>query len=248
MAKLTTVFWDVDGTLADTEFNGHRVAFNKAFSQFKLGWTWGDNLYADLLHIQGGKKRIAWYAKSIGEVISPELISQIQLAKQVNYRQIVLSGEIKLRIGVKRLINDLKARRVNQWVVTSSNNLSVKALIDFNFNPNDIPFQGFITSDDVMRSKPHPEPYLKAIEGSGTRKENTIVIEDSIAGMISAGSADLATLITLPSQNTNAIKAYNSATAVVDHLGDPLKCCRVLSGPPSSKGRITVDYLQHLIS
>lgn len=36
MNKLCSVFWDVDGTLADTEMDGHRVAFNAALPRRNL--------------------------------------------------------------------------------------------------------------------------------------------------------------------------------------------------------------------
>ena len=54
MNKLKAVFWDVDGTIADTEMCGHRVAFNLAFKDFDLDWNWNENKYLDLLKISGG--------------------------------------------------------------------------------------------------------------------------------------------------------------------------------------------------
>ena len=39
MNKLKAVFWDVDGTLADTEMCGHRLAFNLAFKDFDLDYA-----------------------------------------------------------------------------------------------------------------------------------------------------------------------------------------------------------------
>ena len=58
MNKLSAVFWDVDGTIADTELCGHRVAFNLAFKDFDLEWYWSENKYLDLLKISGGFNRI----------------------------------------------------------------------------------------------------------------------------------------------------------------------------------------------
>ena len=48
MTRLQAVFWDVDGTLADTELNGHRPAFNQAFSDCGLNWNWNEELYTQL--------------------------------------------------------------------------------------------------------------------------------------------------------------------------------------------------------
>ena len=54
--KLQAVLFDVDGTLADTEQDGHRVAFNAAFQQFNLDWHWDVELYGKLLKVTGGKE------------------------------------------------------------------------------------------------------------------------------------------------------------------------------------------------
>ena len=38
MNPLKVVFWDLDGTIADTELNGHRLAYNAAFKEYSLEW------------------------------------------------------------------------------------------------------------------------------------------------------------------------------------------------------------------
>ena len=47
MTWLKGVFWDVDGTLANTEMEGHRPAFNRAFADLGLAINWEPELYAD---------------------------------------------------------------------------------------------------------------------------------------------------------------------------------------------------------
>jgi len=60
MSRLTTLLFDVDGTLADTE-ETHRLSFNKAFRQAGLDWEWSQALYGELLAVTGGKERIKHY-------------------------------------------------------------------------------------------------------------------------------------------------------------------------------------------
>ena len=64
MASLKALFWDVDGTLADTEMDGHRPAFNAAFHDLELPFIWDEELYAALLVIPGGQRRVLHYARS----------------------------------------------------------------------------------------------------------------------------------------------------------------------------------------
>jgi beta-phosphoglucomutase-like phosphatase (HAD superfamily) len=61
---IDAIIFDVDGTLAETE-EAHRLAFNQAFAEAGLDWTWDQALYRDLLKVTGGKERIAHYLSSL---------------------------------------------------------------------------------------------------------------------------------------------------------------------------------------
>jgi phosphoglycolate phosphatase-like HAD superfamily hydrolase len=61
MAEIKALIFDVDGTLADTERDGHRVSFNRAFKDAGLDWDWDVDLYGKLLSVTGGKERIKYY-------------------------------------------------------------------------------------------------------------------------------------------------------------------------------------------
>ena len=56
--RLAALLWDVDGTLAETERDGHRVAFNRAFEGCGLPWRWDDRHYGRLLRVSGGFERL----------------------------------------------------------------------------------------------------------------------------------------------------------------------------------------------
>ena len=58
MSELSALIFDVDGTLADTERDGHRVAFNRAFNHASIDWNWDASLYGELLAVAGGKERM----------------------------------------------------------------------------------------------------------------------------------------------------------------------------------------------
>lgn len=64
--RLSAVFWDVDGTLADTEMDGHRPAFNMAFQELDLPFVWDEALYNRLLAIPGGLRRVKLHAETCG--------------------------------------------------------------------------------------------------------------------------------------------------------------------------------------
>ena len=104
---LKAFIFDVDGTLADTERHGHRVAFNQAFEDSGLDWAWSEVTYGELLAVTGGKERIAHYVKTRGK---PErdradleaLIARLHARKTKNYVALLERSAIPLRPGVQR--------------------------------------------------------------------------------------------------------------------------------------------------
>ena len=70
MTYLEGVYWDLDGTIANTELEAHLPAFNFAFNDFNLNWNWDRSTYLDLLKINGGKNRISYYSKLINKSLN----------------------------------------------------------------------------------------------------------------------------------------------------------------------------------
>jgi len=99
--------FDVDGTLADTERDGHRVAFNQAFEQAGLDWFWDEETYGELLAVTGGKERMKYYVDTHNkpEKDKPDLLDMIiklHAKKTENYVALLNNNAIPLRPGVKR--------------------------------------------------------------------------------------------------------------------------------------------------
>ena len=73
MAELKALIFDVDGTLAETERDGHRPAFNQAFADAGLDWHWSAERYGELLEVSGGKERMrAFVQQSQPDLVLPE--------------------------------------------------------------------------------------------------------------------------------------------------------------------------------
>ena len=113
MNELKALIFDVDGTLADNEQDGHRIAFNLAFADAGLDWSWDREMYAILLETFGGKERILRYIEDFKPAFEPpggrdRFIRALHQQKTNRYQQLLNSGSIPLRPGVARL---LKASR-----------------------------------------------------------------------------------------------------------------------------------------
>ena len=246
MAYLQAVYWDLDGTIANTELEAHLPAFNKSFKDLSLNWYWDKNTYIDLLKINGGRNRISFFAKNMNVDISDDFVIQIHKKKQEHYLNLINEGFVSLKTGVNRLINELSSKNVRHFIVTSSSRNQVQLLVNKLFNHNDL-FEFFITSDDVDLLKPHPMPFLKAIKLSGIKISNSIVFEDSNPGLISAFSAKLPTICVksnLPIIYDNLIPIR----CIIDTIGDDKHFTKIIKGPALSRDYIDYEYLNNFIN
>ena len=245
MAYLQAVYWDLDGTIANTELEAHLPAFNKSFKDLNLDWYWDENTYIDLLKINGGKNRISFFARQKNAHISEDFVIKIHKKKQEHYLNLINSGVVNLKAGVNRLINELSSKNVRQFIVTSSSRSQVQLLVSKLFNQN--PFEFFITSDDVDALKPNPMPFLKAIRLSGIKISNSIVFEDSNPGLKSAFLANLPTICVksnLPIIYDNDI----SIKCLIDTIGDDEYSTNILKGRNLSRDYIDYEYLNEFIN
>ena len=241
MSYLEGVYWDLDGTIANTELEAHLPAFNKSFESLDIGWFWDEETYIDLLKINGGKNRIAFYSKLKEHSISDDFILRIHQEKQKNYISLIKEGAVILKEGVERLINELKFRGIRQFIVTSSSRIQVNLLVDILFGKQN-PFEFHISSDDVDLLKPHPQPYLKAMDLSGIKSSNSIVFEDSVPGVISSLSAHLPTICVKSNIPTSFDKDI-PLKCLVNSIGNDQITSKVNIGPSLDGNFIDYEYL-----
>ena len=251
------LFWDVDGTLAETERHGHRAAFNAAFAELGLDWFWDERVYGDLLQINGGEERLRyWLSQCRHGQEAPEtpadpvqqqrLAARLQHCKQRHYQRLVAAGAVSPRPGVLRLIRAAAAVGWQQWIVTTSSRRAVEALFASpTFQAVRAAFAGWICGEDVQHKKPHPQAYHLALDRSGLPCQQVVVIEDSAAGLAAAQQAGLRCLVT--PGHFSGRHHFPGAMVVLSHLGElPAQPLTVLDGPAWLPGELSPDDLQRL--
>jgi len=244
---LEGVYWDLDGTIANTELEAHLPAFNNAFNDHGIDWNWDTNTYIKLLKINGGKNRIAYHAKINNDNFSEDLILKIHETKQFHYLEIIKKNCVSLKTGVFRLINELHRKKVRQFIVTSSSRIQANLLVDYLFNGLN-PFEFIISSEDVELKKPNPLPYLKAVQLSGINKNNSIVFEDSNPGLKSSLAANLPTIF-VPSNIPIVLEENIKLECILDSLGDENNVAKVIKGPKLKKSYVDYSFLSdYLVS
>ena len=241
VTNLKGVYWDLDGTIANTELEAHLPAFNYAFKDLGINWNWNEKKYIDLLRINGGKNRIDYYSKTNNHYFSEELVVKIHEKKQFHYLEIIKKNCVKFKTGVFRLINELHRKNVRQFIVTSSSRNQVDLLLEYLFKGFN-PFEFIISSEDVKLKKPNPLPYLKAIQLSGIKENNSIVFEDSNPGLKSSLAANLPTIF-VPSNIPIVLEDDIKLDCILDSLGDENNMVNVIKGPKLKKPYIDYSFL-----
>ncbi len=234
MAALKALLFDVDGTLADTERDGHRVAFNRAFNDAGLDWYWTDELYGELLAVTGGKERIRYFL----ELHRPSLLERDDLddfihnlhtAKTEHYLLMLKSGEIPLRAGVKRLLNEARLAGYILAIVTTTTPANIVHLLESTLGKDALDWFSVIAAGDIVPAKkPAPDIYHYAMNKLGLIPEQCIALEDSENGIKSSVSAGLKTIITINAYTVH--HDFSDAVIVLDGYGEPDAPVHVLSG------------------
>lgn len=216
---LKAVLWDMDGTLVDTEpyWIAAEIALVTAH-----GGHWDEEMAHTLVGsaLENSAKVLqeAGVKLSVREIIdhlSGEVIAGIR-------------KEIPWRPGARELLSELHGRGVRCALVT----MSERALATEVVNALDAEyFEFLVTGDEVTNGKPHPEPYLTAVERLRETDPSITVahcaaMEDSVPGVASAVASGVAT-IAIPNAvelaedprrttwQTLAGKTYDDVTRVI---------------------------------
>lgn len=249
--KLQAILWDVDGTLAETERDGHRVAFNMAFKENGLDWDWSEELYGQLLAVTGGKERIKHYLKTVnttwkydGDLES--LVKSLHLRKNELYADLIKQGKVVLRPGVLRLLNEAREKGVRMAIATTTSPENVENLVSGTIGQEAMGWFELIAAGDIVPAKkPAADIYHYALEKMKLDAQDCIAIEDSYNGITAARGANLTTVITRSVYTLD--DDFDGAAVVLDQLGESGEQCDIISGSPLSDPIVTIGALNSLL-
>jgi len=222
------LLFDCDGVLVDTEKDGHRVSFNKAFQMKGIDHQWDVDLYGKLLEIGGGKERMLHYFtgcddqepfKSIqGDEARWELCKELHALKTQLFMELVETGAMPLRPGVSRLINEAIDNGVKVAVCSTSNEKAVSTIVRVMLGPKVFEAMPVFAGDMVPKKKPDPAIYTLAAENLEVDPARCVVVEDSRIGLLAAKAAGMRCVITESSYTAG--ENFDIADVVFDCIGD----------------------------
>lgn len=226
---LHAVVFDVDGTLVDSERDGHRVAFNQAFAEFGLPDVWDEATYGELLAVTGGRRRIdGWLARrGVPDDERARLVPALHERKTAIFNDLVRAGRVPVRPGVGRLLSELAGAGVRLGVATTGSRDWVEPVLAR--AGGDVVFDVVVTGDDVAERKPAPDGYLAALAALAEPAGTVVAVEDSANGLHSARQAGVPCVMVLNGYTVH--DDVEGADLVTDGFGEPDRPAQVLADP-----------------
>lgn len=242
--------FDVDGTLADTERDGHRVAFNQAFEQFGLDWFWSEQTYGELLAVTGGKERMLHFVNTHDRTEKnrddlPDLIRKLHARKTENYVALLNQNAIPLRPGVKRVLDEARHAGIRLAIATTTTPQNVTALLKNALGRKSLDWFEVIGAGDIVANKkPASDIYDYVLAKMNLSASECIAFEDSFNGIQSSQAANLKTIITYNGYTQQ--DDFSGALLVLDQMGDESNPSEILQ-QKAQQNLLTIDLIAHLV-
>lgn len=219
MGNLRALIFDVDGTLAETE-ELHRRAFNEAFAEAGLDWSWDQTLYKELLKTTGGKERINAYQRDYlggSRSLTWNSITALHKAKTDRYVALMRQGDLSLRPGVDALVAEAREAGLGLAIATTTSHQNIDALCQCCWSklaPE--VFDVIATGNEVKNKKPAPDVFHLALDRLSLPSSACIAFEDSRNGLLSANAAGLRTVVTPGMYTEN--QSFDGAFTVLSEM------------------------------
>jgi HAD superfamily hydrolase (TIGR01509 family) len=192
-AALRAIIFDCDGVLVDSE-PAHFEAFKRTLGADGTALT--DEIYKERYLAMDDRGIFTTFYQDAGRPLDAGTLSKLMEAKTQAFQSIIQNEGLMAYPAVPELVMAV-SQRYPLAVASGARRHELETVLESagvrSF------FEVVVSSDDVQYGKPHPESYLKAVEGlnaSGKRAtpikpEECVVIEDSKDGIASAHAAGM---------------------------------------------------------
>ena len=219
---IEAVLWDNDGLLVDSE----ALFFDLTRSFFAEAGLELDEEYWGIEYL-GNAKHSYEIALELG--LAPELAAPL-LDRRNDAFVDRIRRPVTLMPKVRETIDALFGQ-VRLGIVTGSPRDKLELMHGANGLLDR--FEVIVTDDEVKHAKPHPEPYLNALESLGIAPEQCFAVEDSRRGLDSAHAAGIACIV-VPNALTR-VQRFDRAYALETDVSGVLKHIQVMNQTGSGR-------------
>ena len=212
---MTAVVFDFDGVLADTE-GLHLRAFQEAFAA--RGWALDPVAYADRYLGYDDRTLIVEFAADEGFSIDAGEVGRVMREKADIFDRLRAAASV-VYPSAPACVRTLAAR-FPLAIVSGSLREEIVSILDGASLLSE--FRSIVSAEDVTRSKPAPDGYLRAATLLGVDPGRCVVIEDSRWGLDAARSAGMKTIGLTTTTTASALSAADRIIASLDELSPAL--------------------------
>jgi HAD superfamily hydrolase (TIGR01509 family) len=200
------LLFDLDGTLVDTD-HLHLAAFNHVFGRFGVAMDRG--AYTQRVM---GKANLAIAAALVPDLPVPEAVVLLDEKERI-YRDLV--RDLSPIEGLVDLLDWAEGHGLPCGVVTNAPRANADLVLRaLKLRAR---FQEVIIADELPEMKPHPLPYLTALERLGAKAAHSVVFEDSPSGIAAGSRAGMPVFGLMTSMTEAALIDAGAALAIADY-------------------------------
>ncbi|KAL6861661.1 hypothetical protein ACP4OV_017361 [Aristida adscensionis] len=211
VSPLEAVLFDIDGTMAVSDPFHHR-----AFSELlqRLGYNGGVPISPEfgMAHMAGRSN------EQIGRFLFPDWdrarLDAFFAEKEALFARYAGEG-LREIAGLTRLCRWAGDRGLRRAAVTNAPRANAELMISI-LGLSDF-FQLIVTGEECERSKPFPDPYLRALTLLGASPDHTIVFEDSSTGVQSGVAAGMPVVAIADESREGKLVALGAALVIRDY-------------------------------
>lgn len=186
-AKLTAVYFDLDGTLVNSEMQ-HAVSWQEVLSQYHIRYD-----LDEFCNLFSGKPTRETAASLISQHQLTIDVEALAVQKHAHFALVTKQQLPSLMPHALEILSFVKQSGLKCALVTGSAKSEAESIL--NGYALRSYFDVVVTRDDVVQPKPHPEAYLSAIAALNEVAARGIAIEDTHTGLSAANGANLTSIV-----------------------------------------------------
>ncbi|WP_181304687.1 HAD family phosphatase [Rufibacter sp. XAAS-G3-1] len=206
--------FDMNGTMID-DMDFHTEAWHQILNNDLQGSFSREEVAAQMYG-----KNSEVLARFFGEGrFTQEEADELSVQKEKIYQKAYLP-HLKLIKGLDGFLEKAKEQNIQMAIATAAITFNIDFVVD-NLHLRHY-FNALVSADDVSKSKPHPETFLKAAERLGINPEDCLVLEDAPKGVEAAQNAGMDCLVITTMHRQDEFPAYDNIIGFVEDYTDPM--------------------------